>query len=110
MLVVKSLIQSYEDWGTDLDDFYISFEVDIGCKDIIGSADMFTFEVVSPKRLSKIVSDSNIEIGRGYLIMNDFNINQVQQVVNNIVKKCQNEDYNLAMKDISKYFRWQMDN
>lgn len=31
---------------------------------------MFSFEVVSPKRLARIIQDSHIEIGRGYLIMN----------------------------------------
>jgi len=89
--------------------FCISFQVDIGCEDILGSADMFTFDVVSPTRLEKIVEDTNIEIGRGYLIMNDFNVNYIESMVNNIISKCKNEEYDIAMNAISKYFRWEMD-
>ncbi|MNC39710.1 hypothetical protein D3C75_883800 [compost metagenome] len=110
MLVIKALTQVYEDWGEDVDDFFITFQVDIGCKEIVGSADMFTFDVVTPKRLEKIIADSSVEIGRGYIFMNDFNVKFVESLVNTIISKCQNDDYNLAMKDISKYFRWEMDN
>lgn len=109
MLTIKALTRDFEDWGEDADDFYVCFQVDIGYKDILGAGDMFTFEVVSPKRLEKIIKDSNIEIGRGYLIMNDFDMRYIESTVNNIVSKCQNPDYELAMKGISKYFRWEMD-
>lgn len=109
MLIIKVLTRDFEDWGEDVDDFYVCFQVGIGCKDILGSGDMFTFEVVSPKRLGRIIQDSNIEIGRGYLIMNDFNIKHIESTVNHIISKCQNADYDLAMKELSKYFRWEMD-
>ncbi|MGV7118980.1 Imm8 family immunity protein [Paenibacillus kyungheensis] len=51
----------------------------------------------------------DIEIGREYLIMNDFNIKHIESTVNQIISKCQNADYDVAMKGLSKYFRWEMD-
>jgi hypothetical protein len=77
------LTKIYEDWG-GLNDFYIIFQVNSESLNN-GISPVFYFEVVSPERLELIVNESNIEIGRGYIIMNDFDINHLEKNVKDII-------------------------
>jgi len=106
-LTLKALTKFYEDWKAP-DDFYISFHADIGPKNIDGS-DLFTFDVASPKRLESIISKRNIELGHGYLIMNDFDLQLVIKTVNNLIKSSQNKDIEKSLNYLAKYFEWEMD-
>ncbi len=110
MLERKAFTIVYEDWGDEINDFYISFQVDIGPRDIIGASDMFSFNVVSTTRLRKIIEYTELEVGRGYLIMNEYNLARIQETVDRIIKKCEVDDILESMKNLSRYFRWEMDN
>ncbi len=48
MLIIKALTKMYDDWGEDIDDFYITYSIDIGPSEINGASGMFSFELVSP--------------------------------------------------------------
>jgi len=105
--ILKELTRLHEEWK-EPDDFYLLFQACIGPKDANGS-EVFSFEVVSPKRLERIISKSRIEVGRGYLIMNDFDINLVETTVNRLIKISQNNDIDKLINNLSKFFRWEMD-
>ncbi|MED4781960.1 Imm8 family immunity protein [Brevibacillus choshinensis] len=110
MIELKALTIISEDWGETVDDFCIFFQLDVGPKDIPHASDLFSFDVVSPKRLEKIIEKTNIEIGRGYLVMNDFNLNTITTIVERIIKKCCLDDFEISLEKLSKYFRWENDN
>lgn len=109
LYIIKALTRGFEDWGIDFDDFYVTYELDIGFKEIEYPAELFTFTVVSPKRLNKIINDGDVEIGRGYFIMTDFNENSIKKTVERLIKKCQTDDYEETNINLSKYFKWEMD-
>ncbi|MFP7170751.1 Imm8 family immunity protein [Terribacillus halophilus] len=105
MLEIKSIVGDIENWGEDKDDFIVSFEIDVGEQDIPAASDMLSFSVISPKRLSKILDKVDIEIGHGYLLMKDFNIQNVQSSLENIVNKCKDEDYDIYLNNLARYFK-----
>ncbi|MEC0232975.1 Imm8 family immunity protein [Paenibacillus kribbensis] len=109
MLVIKALTKIFEDWGDDIDDFYITYHVDIGPKEISGASDLFSFELISPKRLDRMVGQGSIIIGRGHIITSDFNEKKLEETLSNIINKCSDDDINKANHNLSKYFRWEMD-
>ncbi|MBP2246217.1 Imm8 family immunity protein [Paenibacillus xylanexedens] len=109
MLVIKALTRIYENWGDDIDDFYITYHIDIGPKEIEGASDLFSFELISPKRLYKMVDHGDVIIGHGHMITSDFNENKLEKTLSRIINKCENDDINKAYNDLSKYFRWEMD-
>ncbi|WP_028401810.1 Imm8 family immunity protein [Ectobacillus panaciterrae] len=106
MIEIKALTKGYENWGEDIDDFYISYELDIGPSDSKYPSDLFNFDVVSPKRLNRILEHTQIEIGRGYLIMNDFNTHTVTTTVNRLVNTCRGKDLEQSIQMLSQYFRY----
>ncbi|MEK4730872.1 Imm8 family immunity protein [Paenibacillus sp. SEL3] len=109
MLAIKALTKIFEDWGEDIDDFYITYHVDIGPKEISGASDLFSFELVSPKRLDRMVGQGSIIIGRGHIITSDFNEKKLEETLSHIINKCSDDDINKANHNLSKYFRWEMD-
>lgn len=109
MLVVRAITRIFEDWGDDIDDFYITYHVDIGPKEIDGASDLFSFELISPKRLDRMAGQGDIIIGRGHLITSDFNENNLEKTLSYIINNCTDDDINKAYNNLSKYFRWEMD-
>lgn len=109
MIVVKAITNINEDWGEEADDFFISYQVDVGLENVLGATDMFSFDVISPKRLSKMLESTYIEVGRGLLLMNDFDQNKVINTVERLVKISQEEKEEDTLSNLSKYFRWDMD-
>jgi hypothetical protein len=109
MLIIKALTKMHEDWGEDIDDFYITYHVDVGPKEINGASDLFSFELVSPKKLNRMLNQGDMVIGRGYLIASDFNIRVLEATINRIIKRCEDDDIEKAYNNLSKYFRWEMD-
>ncbi|WP_025723419.1 Imm8 family immunity protein, partial [Paenibacillus polymyxa] len=78
MLIIKALTKMYDDWGEDIDDFYITYSIEIGPSEINGASDMFSFELVSPKRLDRMTDQGDIIIGHGHFIAKDFNENTLK--------------------------------
>lgn len=109
MIELKALTIISEDWGDVYTDFCIYFQLDVGPKDILHASNVFSFDVVSPKRLEKITEKTNIEIGRGYLIMSDYNLNTVTATVERIINKCCVDDFEVSLEKLSKYFRGEND-
>lgn len=107
-MIVKALTIIHEDWGGTFDDFCIYYQLDVGLEDVEGVSDMFSFEVISPVRLNNVID--GIEIGRGYLIMQEYDQNKVEQTVKRLVEMSKEEDLEDALKNLSAYFRWDMDN
>ena len=97
-----------ESWGNDLDDFYIQIQADIGPKGGKGS-ETFTFYAVSPKRLQHLLDGKQIRIGRGLLIMNDYDIKLIEATIERLVDTCRKETWDEVAMNISKYAYWEYD-
>lgn len=106
--IIKSINVSFEEWGDEYDDFWITIEFDIGPTEGMG-ADVFTFNVTSPKRLGKIVALGEVESGRGLLIMNDYNFEKVTKLVSDLLKGIQQNTWSEVAMNIAKYARWEYD-
>ncbi|MDQ2087664.1 Imm8 family immunity protein [Herbivorax sp. ANBcel31] len=98
-----------ENWGNELDDFWIVVQVDIGPQNGKGS-ETFTFNVTSPKRLKLVLEGSHIEIGRGLLIMDDYNKKTVQETVRRLVEKCKGETWDEVVLALCRYAYWEYEN
>lgn len=109
MIIIKAMTKGFEDWGNDADDFFVSFQLDIGPKEINGESYLYTVDIISPKRLQNTIQEGESEIGRGYIILTDYNENVIRSSIENIVKKCNTDNNEKAYASLSKYFRWEMD-
>lgn len=107
-LEIKAFNIIGEDWGEDINDFFISCQVDIGFKYEMGS-EIYVLDVISPKRLLRLVEENDIEIGKGYFIMADYNKNLILKKIEKLIDKDISEDnkYNV-FNEISVYFRSQI--
>ncbi|AGX44474.1 cobalamin biosynthesis protein CobD/CbiB [Clostridium saccharobutylicum] len=56
-----------------------------------------------------MLNEGQIVIGRGYLIASDFNVKVLEATINRIIKRCEDNDIETAYTNLSKYFRWEMD-
>ena len=65
-VTLGALTRLYENWH-GFDDFCVFFQVDIGFAGPASGIETFSFAVVSPKRLGRIASDKNIELGQGVI-------------------------------------------
>ncbi len=97
-----------EDWKSP-DNFYIYFQINVEINEKEGNYELFSFIVVSPKRLEGIVTERGIEIGRGYLIMNDFDVNIVEMTVKRLINLCKTNNSEQTITNLSKFFKWEMD-
>ena len=109
MIMIKTFVKMMEEWGEDVDDFYVSYEVGIGPSEIKGAFEMFYIDIISPKRLEKVLVNGGVMIPRGYMITSDFNAKEIENKINNIIKKCEMENLDETYYNISKYFRWEED-
>jgi Immunity protein 8 len=105
MLEIKSIVKDLENWGEETDDFFVSFEVDVGEHDIPAASDMLSFSVISPKRLDKMLDNTQLEIGHGYLLMKDYNLQGINATLDNIMNTCKDEDYDVYLNNLAKYFK-----
>lgn len=109
MSIIKALTRAFEDWGDDVDDFYVTHQINIDPKEINGASDLFSFDLISPKRLDRMIGHGDIIIGRGHMITSDFNENKLEELLSRIINKCSDDDINKVYINLSKYFRWEMD-
>lgn len=109
MIMIKTFVKMMEEWGEDIDDFYVSYEVGIGPSEIKGAFEAFYLDIISPKRLEKVLVDGGIMIPRGYMITSDFNLKEIENQVNKIIKKCDIENLDDTYYNISKFLRWEED-
>lgn len=100
------LIKIYEDWEGP-DDFYIIFRVNLESFLNKNISKIFYFELVSPKRLKQIVNKSNIVIGKGYIIMNDFDINCLEKKIRDIISICKTNAPDGTLNNLSEIFKLQ---
>ncbi|UTR13932.1 immunity 8 family protein [Salipaludibacillus sp. LMS25] len=105
MLKLMALTVDHEDWGSDESDFIVHLHIDIGEIATGFPTDLFTVDVVSPKRLSKILLVDDMIIGTGYFIMDDFNINIVREKIERLIKISHDNSYEKMICNLSKYFR-----
>lgn len=107
-LEIKAFNIISEDWGEEIDDFFLSCQVDIGFKDEIG-AEIYSLDVVSPKRLLGLVVGDEVEIGKGYFIMADYNKNSICKRIEKLIDREILEDNKFKVFDeISSYFKSQI--
>lgn len=109
MMIIKTFDKMFEEWGEDVDDFYAFYEVGIGPKEIIGAYEVFCFDVISPKRLARGLANGGLIIPRGYMVTSDFNVKEIENEINRIIKKCEMEDLDDTYNNISKFIRWSED-
>ncbi|MCA1032517.1 immunity 8 family protein [Bacillus timonensis] len=109
-LEIVSLSIRSEDYGNELDDFTIDIQVDIGPKEGEGS-ETFSLTVCSPKRLEKTLKERpyEVEIGRGLLIMVDFNIDVIENTIIKIIDNCKRPTWEAVSQALSTYFYGEFD-
>lgn len=103
---IKAYNLLFEDWGDEVDDFFLSCQVDIGFVGEVGS-EIYSFDVISPKRLDKVLNNTKIEIGKGYFIMSDYNKNIIIQAIESIANGNDTSDRMKVFNNIRQYFRSQ---
>ena len=109
MFTIKALTKVFENWGEDEEDFFVSYQVDIGLSEIDFGSDMFSFDVVSPKRLSSIIESLGSQFGHGFIIMNDFQQSNVHELITKLVEECRDMTEQESYQSLAKYLRWELE-
>ncbi len=106
-LEIKAYNVIYQDWGEEVDDFYLLCQIDIGLEHRLGS-EIYSLDIISPKRLLRLVQGNSIEIGKGYFITSDYNQNKIRERIDKIIKSFDIIDENDVFSVFDKievYFR-----
>jgi hypothetical protein len=103
-----ALTKLHEVWNAP-DNFYIYFQLDVEFEDSKKGYELFSFIVVSPKWLETFLHENDIELGRGYIIMKDFDINLLEKKIKHIISICTANNIYETINNISKFFRYEND-
>lgn len=106
---IKSIISHDLEYGSgpqDSEDCSIFIEVEIGPKGQEG-ADIFSFEVVTPKFLMR---KADTHWGRGYLIVASFSWSVVENAVQKLLSHCARQTWQEVAMEIGKELHWEFEN
>jgi hypothetical protein len=103
-----ALSKLHEEWH-EADNFYIFFQLDIEFEDTKSGFELFSFEVVSPKWLEALIKENKIELGRGYIIMNDFDIKVLEDKIKHVISVCSSSTIDETIYNLSKFFKYEND-
>ncbi len=103
-----TVLDNDSSWGDTADDFWIIIQADIGPKDNKGS-ETFTFYATTPKHLNSKLYNNEIQIGRGLLIMNNFNVYDIKDVINRLIENCKRDTWDEVANAICRYAYWEYD-
>lgn len=105
---IEAINSTFENWGEEYDDFWISIEVAVGPEGQKGE-EFFTFSVTSPKRLECLLQRNSVELGRGIIIMKDYNYEIVKAKIIALISSLKGENWDELSMKIAKYARWEYD-
>jgi hypothetical protein len=105
---IKSILSHDLEYGKeppDSDDSSVFIEVEIGPKEQEG-ADIFSFEVVTPKFLMR---KTETHWGRGYLIVESFSWSVVEKAVQKLLSHCARQTWHETATEIAKDLHWEFE-
>lgn len=105
---IEAINSTYENWGEEYDDFWISIEVAVGPEGQKGE-EFFTFSITSPKRLESLLQRNFVELGRGLIIMKDYKFEIVKEKIISLISSLHGNDWNELSMKVAKYARWEYD-
>lgn len=100
--IIKTFTVLCEDWGESEFDFWVTIQADIGPSDSQGS-ETFSFSAVSIERLSKVLMDGKVEIGRSLFIQKDYNLQEVRNTLEKLLNNCKAYEWKEVSMLISRY-------
>jgi len=106
---IKSILCHDLEYGKeppDSEDCSVFIEVSIGPKGQEG-ADIFSFEVVTPRFLMK---KTETHWGRGYLIVDSFSWSGVEKAVQKLLSHCLRQTWQETAMEIAKDLHWEFEN
>ncbi|MGG0888123.1 Imm8 family immunity protein [Brevibacillus parabrevis] len=90
------------------DDFWVSLCVAVGPEDSDG-ADFFYFYATSPKNLLRTSDTREVISGRGLLIVREFDLEAIEEKINDILKDCVRSTWDEVAIALNRYARWEYD-
>ncbi len=94
----------------EYDDFFLSCEAFIGPKNEPLTYDVYSFNVISIKRLYNTFEDNGIMMNKGWMIMKYYDELLIEEEVEKIVEKCNREKTIDFCINIGTYLRKQDSN
>ena len=92
------------DYGKGDDDFWINIQIDISEVGKPG-AEVFTANVVSPTRLTKVLENNSVLLGKGLLISKSYNAKNLKKSLDNLVKGINANTWKEFVNEFSRYFQ-----
>ena len=89
------------------DDFFISAEAFIGSENKMGVYKVYSFYVISLKRLYEEFMDEGIMFNRGWMITKYYDEYMIQEKIKEIIKICISENDDDTFLKINAYLRMQ---
>ena len=89
------------------DDFFFSCEAFIGPETMPYVYEVYDFNVISIKRLSRTFPDHGIMLNKGWLIVKNYNEQEIKDKIISIIGKCTGKSDEDTYKNLCSYFRIQ---
>lgn len=91
----------------DDEDFFLSCEVFIGPENKSYEYEVYSFYVISLKRLYETFQDDGIMLNKGWMIARYYDENEIKEMIKSIIKKCISDSDEKTYLNIGSYFRMQ---
>lgn len=93
-----------------IDDFFFSGEAFIGPETEEFIYEVYSFHIISIKRLYNQFMDTGIMLNRGWMIMKYYDETEVRRKINSVIKKCIGSDDEETYFNLNAYFIQQESN
>ena len=90
------------------DNFELTILASIGVNGTEG-ADLFQFEICTPKSLSDRCEGGVVVAGRGKLIVGHYNYAAIRQYLDRICSQCSGDDWPEIVEKLSRYGLWEFE-
>lgn len=102
---IGELLRIHDHWGDDPRYFSVQLQCDVSRDGEFGG-EAFSVTVVSPAELEQWIGDEGLELGRGYILMCDYDERRVTAFLQGLLDRSSAETWDELEAWVTRFFDW----